>query len=474
MSLAKQLSKGGFPFELKQENVRVLLGPVDRCVGDFPDTRISIDIIEATDTRLKEIGWTGAHIKSSVAWPTRPHIVHFRGFELFLLPGDSDLLPAIFVRNVSSVNDIHRAAILRFLSIWSWIENRAIAVETWTSGSHPFRAKGVGAQTTFDYLLKFPFWPKNLSRNAEIAIALYREGQGLNHIPYRILSYIKIINLLEPGNNGQRKVIEKYLPKITDTQATKRLNELGSNPDGRSLPDYILQACRHAVAHANLNKGYVFDPDDPVAERRLLLDSPIIESLASLVIRRELGVPSRSDNWKSKTHFVSGAMWWIGKTVYQEILDADRFGRRSVVLPKRVHLLIDGKPQRRAFCNLQNRVEKVEDGVVYLGLSTDNGLVHFTAAIDFNVGRLIFDPMHNYQHFDDGSVLSAEYAADIQEFFSDLFRNGVCQLWEASADRLIAEADAYLPMNLFFDPEGHRSAMIKIEEIIEARRSTDQ
>lgn len=446
------------------------LMPTDQCVGEFPDTRIFIETIEATDDRLNQIGWIGAHVRASVPWPTKPHLVEFRGFQLFLLPAEGSFLPAIFVRDSTGADGLPRSAILRFLSIWSWIEGYGIKVETWTGGSRPFRAQGQGGNVISNFPLKFSFWPKNLSREAEIAIALFREAKSLDRSPYSLLSYLKIINLLEKGNSGQRKVIAKYLNEISEPRAVRRLDELGTNPEGMALPDYIMNACRHAVAHANLDKGYVFDPDSPEDISRLIKDEPIIEELASLVIRREFGVPSRSDNWKSKTHYICGVIWWIGNTTYQKILCSDFVGRRSLQLPKIVDLLVEGKPRKRALTRLKMRVQRVKDGIAILGLSSEDGLLYLEAAIDFNSGRLVFDPMLEHFNLDDGTIRAAERAAELNEFWAEVFLNGVCQLWDSENSRLLAEANAYLPLNCFFNAEGHNKSVEAIQAEIERRR----
>ena len=140
------------PFPMDYDEPSVGLAPNDQCIGDFPDTRISVETIEVDDSRLKKIGWIGAHVRASVPWPTKPHLVKFRGFQLFLLPGEGDLLPAVFVQDRTYGDDQKRAAILRFLSIWSWIEGFGIKVETWTGGSHTFRARGQGGNVISNFL----------------------------------------------------------------------------------------------------------------------------------------------------------------------------------------------------------------------------------------------------------------------------------------------------------------------------------
>ena len=286
------------------------------------------------------------------------------------------------------------------------------------------------------------------------------------------MSYLKIINLLEAGNSGQRKVIFKYLPEISESRAVDRLNELGLNPDGRTLPDYIMQACRNAVAHANLTKNYTFDPDDPDDARRLMKDEPIIAELASLVIRREFGVPSRSDNWKSKTHYISGVIWWIEYSTYQEILRSNYISRRSLRLPKIVDLVVEGKPKKPTLSNLRMKVQHVENGIATLGLSSNDQLLNLQTVIDFNSGRLVFDPTLEHLNLDDGTVQAAERAADLHELWAEVFMNGVCQLWDAEKSTLLAEANAYIPLNCFFDFERHRKSTEEIQAVTEKRRAS--
>jgi hypothetical protein len=406
-----------------------------------------------------------------VPWPTKPHVVIFRNLELFLLPSEDEILPAIFVSKGVEDEDYCRATIMRFLSIWSWIESCGIGVEHWTSGSHPFRAKGHASAALANFPLKFDFWPNNLSRQAEIAVALFREARSIGHTAYSVLSYLKIFNLLEKGLNGQKRLIERYLPEVAEPRARERLNELGQNPDGRTLPDYILEACRHAVAHAHLSKEYVFDPDDPQTLKRIEQDEPIIAELASLLIRREFGIPSRDDNWKSNTHYIAGMIWWIGGTTYRKIMTDGSVSRRSLRLPKTVDILAYGNPSKLSLRNLSLRVESVVDKVAALSLSSADGLLHLFCEVDFSTGRLIFDPLEYHLNLDDGSVAAAERAADLQELFGELFRNGVCQLWDSANSTLLAQADPYVPYNFFFDREGHQRSMEEIHAVIEFRRN---
>ncbi|OWV45397.1 hypothetical protein CDZ95_00005 [Mameliella alba] len=140
-------------------------------------------------------------------------------------------------------------------------------------------------------------------------------------------------------------------------------------------------------------------------------------------------------------------------------------------LPKIVDLVVEGKPKKPTLSNLRMKVEYVEDGVATLRLSSNDDLLNLHTVIDFNSGRLVFDPILDHLNLDDGTVQAAERAADLNEFWAEVFMNGVCQLWDAEKSTLLAEANAYLPLNRFFDPEGHRKSTEAIQAVVEQRRA---
>ncbi|MCZ7499942.1 hypothetical protein [Agrobacterium sp. ST15.13.015] len=115
-------------------------------------------------------------------------------------------------------------------------------------------------------------------------------------------------------------------------------------------------------------------------------------------------------------------------------------------------------------------MQRVKEGIAILGLSSEDGLLYLEAAIDFNSGRLVFDPMLEHFNLDDGTIRAAERAAELNEFWAEVFLNGVCQLWDSENSRLLAEANAYLPLNCFFNAEGHNKSVEAIQAEIERRR----
>jgi hypothetical protein len=437
---------------------KLLEEPTDRCLGEFPVWTISVEQIDEQDDRMQQRFWIGAHLESSVPWPTKPHAAIFEGYTLFILPHGDEYMASVFARYRDGNKNQVRETILRFCSVWSWIEQRGIFVNNWSEGSHMFRSKRHSPfRTIMDFPLEFDSWPMEPSSETRLALALYREGLSLRHAPYSFLSFFKIITILNSGNSGQRKMIKKYIPEVTEKTALERLGELGNFPDGKPIQDYIYQSGRSAVAHASTTKGNTVDPDNPVHERRLQSDLPIIKEIGRLIIVNEFGVPMKQDIWQSNTHYVQGAIWFLGKTDYERILSGNEVGRRGVNLPQYVDLRNKSKLQYNTLQNLKLTVTKVSGGIVQFHLTSGDMSMKLFLCIDFNKGRLIFDPLDEHQNLDDGTKVVAERNAEYAEFWAEVVGNGRCQIIESGTDRVIAEAQAYMPTNWYLNHEGSKA-----------------
>lgn len=458
------------PYSIQIAEIQITDADESR-IGPFPVLTIRTEEIAEDDLRLRARGWIGAHVRATVPWPTKPQIVYFNDRELFILPFKDEQLPSVFVRERRNSED--RGDILRFLSTWSWVEQHGIQVETWTGGSHMSRVRGRGGGVVTDSPLDFDYWPLDLGAEAKIALAFFREGLSLDHGAYSFLSFFKVINLIEKGNSGQRKIIELHLPSVEDFSAKERLAELGSHPDGQKLSDYMLNSGRHAVAHANLSNAYSVDPDQPEHDFRLRKDLPIIRDIARLVIRSHFNIPTKNDIWKSNTHYISGVIWSIGYSVYHKIIREKCVGRRSVRLPNIVDFRVRGKPQREVLRTLHLRVICVRDAIIHATLWSDDKSLMLWIYVDLVRGRLVFDPLEEQVCIDDGSSSAAEQAAEYLAFWADIVGNGRCQLVESETQYVLAESEAYLPMNWFLNYEGSRRQIGYWQDVADRRRGEE-
>lgn len=449
-------------FRIQSPNVR-------QCA--YPETRISVQPFDADKRADRQPGgWIGAHVRSSAAWPTSAYKVVYEGQELEILPRTEEFLPAAFMRTLSITPAKAKETISRFLSAWAWAEDRAIAIENWTQGSHKFRTKRESDFSVIRGDLDFEFLPQSLDRASKLALALYREGMSLGYAPYSFLSYYKVLNVFEKGNSAQRRWIRDNIELIDGHLVQERLRDLGSFPDNQKIEDYIYNAGRLAVAHASASGVYSADPDDPAHEQRLYQDLPIMRALARRVINKEFGVPTSIDVYRSKSKRVEGLIWMLGDELCDEIKKGALVNRRGVPLPSIVHLRNRGKEQYKSLSDLRLRVLKVYDGILDIELSSPDARYLLYIQLDLKEGCLLFDPLGDHVLLDDGTAASADRLAESNEFTAEVLGNGRVQLIEKESNFLVAEAHAYIPENMFLDLDRSRSITERWRQIAQERR----
>ena len=126
---------------------------------------------------------------------------------------------------------------------------------------------------------------------AKLAVALYREGRGLDSIPFRFLSYFKILNIFwkDKYKNGKNPLVEGLrasLPHLIDKNCIKRIKEIQQNEGNPA--EYLYESGRCAVAHAHSDP--IVDPDDVTDLRRLSEDLWLMQNLTAFLIEREYGI----------------------------------------------------------------------------------------------------------------------------------------------------------------------------------------
>src|SRR3546814_18590501 len=99
--------------------------------------------------------------------------------------------------------------IMRLLSAISWAESTGIMVDHFTGGSFPSpmgRDKSYGFSITAD--LELTYIPEPENDQGRLAIALLREGRGLNHSAYSFLSFYRVLEAVLPDgrHRGRWKI----------------------------------------------------------------------------------------------------------------------------------------------------------------------------------------------------------------------------------------------------------------------------
>ncbi|WP_143474163.1 methylamine utilization protein MauJ [Limnohabitans sp. JirII-31] len=134
------------------------------------------------------------------------------------------------------------------------------------------------------------YLPTDLSKDAELALALYREGLSVNSVPFAFLSLFKVLNIRFGAGAGQEQWINSNIHRLWYNPAVDRLTELRKTH--HDIGNYLYVQGRCAVAHAHSSP--LVNPDEYAERRRLESDMPLLKELVALFIEQELGVLSDS------------------------------------------------------------------------------------------------------------------------------------------------------------------------------------
>jgi hypothetical protein len=154
----------------------------------------------------------------------------------------------------------------------------------------------LGNNTTsrFSWALVSPpqyiYLPHAASKEANLGLALYREGMSINSAPFAFLSFFKIINIRYAEGKDQKNWINNNLHDISYPPAADRIKEIQTK--NSDVGHYMFVQGRCAVAHANSDP--LVNPDVYDDKRRLERDLPLMKELAAIFIEREFGILTES------------------------------------------------------------------------------------------------------------------------------------------------------------------------------------
>jgi hypothetical protein len=94
------------------------------------------------------------------------------------------------------------------------------------------------------------------------------------------------------------------------------------------------------------------------------------------------------------------------------------------------------------------RIIKIDQGIVWVKCSAENGLLELTLKLNFAEERLQANIMNELGTEDDGSAASAGAAVLVERFRLDYFTNGILEVWDADSGRLLGRCDPFIPLNV--------------------------
>jgi hypothetical protein len=141
--------------------------------------------------------WIVATVQTQGVWPVHSQKVEYRGESLWIMPLMKDRYPAVAMKvpQGKSRSECERL-VMRFLSNLAWAQSAGYLVDGMSGGSLPnpmSRAKETGFAICDEFDLSY--FPEPASAKALLALALMREGRGLNHPGYSFLSFYRVLEV---------------------------------------------------------------------------------------------------------------------------------------------------------------------------------------------------------------------------------------------------------------------------------------
>lgn len=429
------------------------------------------EVREETPGLLQPGDWRLINVRPQMAWPTKAQSINFEDHEVWVVPVTNNAKPGLAVRNARLERDATFAMLYRLLSLISWYEEAGAIVTGHGGGSPLFPSYGEekGSVTLLPDTIDFNRMPLVARPDAQLALALMREGRGLNHPAYSFLTFYRVLECAIPHGKRRGKWIEGHVALIEDRRASEALDQLGLK-DPNEIGRHLRESGRNAVAHAKGDP--IANPDDPVEYQRLQRERPIIEALASMAIEEILGVKSSHTIWSEHLYELAG---W--KPIFGADL-IDRIARNEQPLANETIDVPDVSVRLRRSERFAPLDEMrcvgwgVDDSKAVVQFRSRDGLVTLTFLLDFQNERLEF-PLHDGMQFaDDGSVEAAKVGKSLAKFIQDYNANGELQIWNAENGELMSRCEAFMPVNVIFNPEGAAAELAAWDQGI-VRRLTE-
>jgi hypothetical protein len=418
---------------------------------------------------LAESGyWVVASIDTWNPWPVIAQCVTYRGKTIWIIPLMADHYPGLAIKlNQGLDQEASEKLLMQFLSTAGWVERRGYLVESIGLASRP---TPLGRQARFGVSiceeLHLTYLPEPDDR-AMLALALLREGRGLNHPGYAFLSFFRVLEVALPQSDARTAWMTDALGRLKESRAKMAIEALQQSGVA-DLGSHLYVARRSAMAHAG--RGQIINPDDPKQMREVRTDLPIIEELATLAIEEVLGVESAFTYYDKHLYELSGFKSIIGNDLLAVLDKETEMTEGAMLEVPEIDVTIRKRVPYPALQKLTIAEIERRGRNLYLAFRSISGRVRFSIELDFRAERLRFDLVDGVVGKDDGSPEAAEEIADIRRFYAEYFLNGELQIHNADTGELIARKDAFIPRNMIFDADAAQAGIDKWLQLAEERR----
>jgi hypothetical protein len=414
--------------------------------------------------------WLIINIEPRMAWPVVAQSFKFDEHELWLIPITDSCYPGLAVRNSKLKRDATFAMLYRALSVISWLEGDGATVVSRGGGSPLFPAYGARRKSNFIQQGAFDLTelPVIESDVAKFALALIREGRGLNHPAYSFLSFYRVIERAIPDGTARGVWMTDAIQRISDHEASDALAKLRESCVG-DIGKHLYDSGRSAVAHAS--REPVANPDNPKDYERLDRERPIIEALAVMAIEEIFGIQTQQTVWREHLYELRGWKHRFPPELIQRIIEGRTPDEGQEVDIPTINMRLRCSEPFEPLESLQPTGWTIHDCKAVLQFQSRDGYARAAVLLDFAAERLIFPIDIGLEFDDDGTVEAAQTGRILTTFVHAYNCNGELQIWNADDGSLLSKCDAFIPVNVIFRPEGAKAELLRWDSEIERRIS---
>ena len=436
-----------------------------------------LEIPEAKDVIVGELAergeWVVANVETTGSWPVNSQKVLYRGETVWILPTMQKHFPAVAMKTPQGkTREECEQLLMRFLSSLAWVERQGILVDGIGGGSMPVP---MGHDKTFGFSIceefDLSYLPEPTDDKALLALALMREGRGLNHPGYAFLSFYRVLEVAFPDGKTRGQWISDNIDALTDHRAKEAVAEIRSAKIV-DVGTHLRDSGRRAIAHAR--EEPIIDPDDPSDTRRLWSELPVMSALAQLAIEQVLGVKTSHTIWSEHLYELVGFKEILGPDIVNHLTRGDQItDERLVDIPK-INVEIRRREPYPPLSNLVVKELGQEGTNCFMVFESECGGVRIHFKLDFAEERLVFDLFDDLAVADAGTPEAAEAIAEIRRFSKEYFANGQLHIFNAESEQLISRKDAYIPMNMFLDHKAADAEISHWKRLAQQRRERNQ
>ncbi|WP_374648737.1 methylamine utilization protein MauJ [Rhizorhabdus sp.] len=413
------------------------------------------------DALVGEIGQTGewviANINTSISWPVNPEKYSYNGRAFYIIPLTKDHDPAVACHRSSEPLSEDKSRLLKFLSALCWTQRGGAIVSRFHTDVLPRPAHNPANRGSASlHGLGLTYLPVATERRQEIALALMREGMGLNHPAYAFLSFFRVLEAALPHGKARERWTKDRLARLSGERAKRAVAAL--NEDGvLDVGEHLYRAGRQAIAHAKSDP--IVNPDDAADYDKISALLPVIRELAEMAIEQELGIKSRSTVYQEHLYELDGfKRRWSKEFIDALMQGVPPEGAQLIDLPE-IDVEIRSKSPYPGLCRLQPFEARQDNSLLKIRYRSPCNTIEFSFAVDFNNERLIFDIQNDLILRDNGSSSSARFIADAIMFEMDYYSNGELHIFDSESRELLSRREEYIPVNVILDHEAGRSCV---------------